>query len=139
MNFDNPAVFGEIIPDVEYIKRPGSYGLILDELGRVGMLSSCLPGGGAEPGESEEQTLHREVREECGWTIEIIERLGFAFEYVFAEGEGYFRKGCTFYRAKRIGSMSFDPPDLLWLEPGPAARQLKFGSQRWAVSLLGPE
>ena len=36
-----------------------------------------LPGGRREEGETFEQTLHREVAEETGWTIESISRLGF--------------------------------------------------------------
>lgn len=36
-----------------------------------------LPGGRREAGEGLEQTLHREVAEETGWTIRAISRLGF--------------------------------------------------------------
>lgn len=36
-----------------------------------------LPGGRREAGESFEQTLHREVAEETGWTIRAVSRLGF--------------------------------------------------------------
>lgn len=35
------------------------------------------PGGRRQPEETHEQTLHREVREECGLAIDVVFRLGF--------------------------------------------------------------
>ena len=69
--------------------RPSVRGLVVDEEGRTLLFRYgneygmwwVTPGGGQEPGESDEQTLRRELREECGlrdfelgpllWTFEI--------------------------------------------------------------------
>jgi hypothetical protein len=37
------------------------------------------PGGGIEPGETIEQTVRREVAEECGWAVGALKPLGFHF------------------------------------------------------------
>ena len=49
-----------------------------------------LPGGRCEEGESLEQSLHREVAEETGWTIEAVSRLGFIhLEHLGPKPTGY--------------------------------------------------
>jgi ADP-ribose pyrophosphatase YjhB (NUDIX family) len=37
------------------------------------------PGGGLEPGETVEQTVRREIAEECGWSVGALKPLGFHF------------------------------------------------------------
>ena len=49
-----------------------------------------LPGGRCETGECFEQTLHREVAEETGWTIRAVTRLGFIhLEHLGPKPTGY--------------------------------------------------
>ena len=43
----------------------------------------CLPGGGVEPNESPEETVLRELKEECGVTGQVIAQTGHAID---AEG-----------------------------------------------------
>ena len=69
--------FGERRPGVVYVRRPGSYALIMDGEGRAAVVRTAkglfLLGGGAEPGETAEATLRREVLEESGYGIEDAE------------------------------------------------------------------
>ena len=100
-------------------------------------LGCFLPGGGAQAGESPEAALTREVLEECGCVAEIIRPLGRATEYVFAEGEGYFAKQCSFFLAN-LGEPVRRPVDpdhrLTWLAVPTAKARLVHDSQAWAVS-----
>lgn len=121
--------------------RPGAYALLVDEQGRVAIVRESgayfLPGGGIEPGETPEEALRREVREECGFEIEILRKLGQADEYVYstAEERAYLKCG-VFYFARRGESPdgpTTDPPELAWLEPERAIEQLSPGCHAWVI------
>lgn len=135
--------FGERLAGVEYRHRPGCYAVALDAEGRVAVMNTrkghFLPGGGCEPGESEAETLSREVREECGHAVTIVRLLGRAIERVHAAGEGHFAKDCLFFEA-RIGGVvgqAIEPDhELVWLSPRDAAVRLAHRSQAWALTLL---
>ncbi len=134
--------FGERVPGESYRPRPGSYAVLFDDAGRVAVVTTprgaSLPGGGADPGETAEDTLRREVREECGFDV-IAERcVCRAIQYVYAEGEGFFAKDCTFFLARRrdgapAGAGESDH-HLEWLDPAEALIRLPQASQAWAVS-----
>lgn len=57
------------------------YGFCLDADGRALVIHDrmkfCLPGGTPEPGETEQETLAREVLEEANTTIEFIRTVGY--------------------------------------------------------------
>jgi 8-oxo-dGTP diphosphatase len=130
--------FGEVVAGAHYVHRPGSYALVHDDEGRIAVLETpkglYLPGGGADPAETPEETLRRELREECGWEIAVIRELGRALEYVFAPGEGYFAKDCAFYEARITAEGAGGEEQVRWLPLEQAARDLKFASQRWALA-----
>ncbi len=133
--------FGDKVPGKVYVPRPGAYGLIYDDRGRVAVMENprgCfLPGGGTEAGETPEETLIREVREECGFRIEVGRRIGEAAEYRDTPGHDYaIRKDCVFFAATvtSAGGAATEPGHtLLWLEPQEAETRLAHGSQQWAV------
>jgi 8-oxo-dGTP pyrophosphatase MutT (NUDIX family) len=133
--------FGRRFEGVTYTLRPGGYGVIADEAGRIAVVVTPegihLPGGGQESGESAVLALLREAEEECGLLLRVEAPLGVADEFVVAQQEQqHFCKRCSFYSAVAVGTVRSTEPDhqLLWCEPDKAIERLSHGSQRWAVS-----
>lgn len=133
--------FGERKPGQEYAPRPGAYAVIVDARGRIAVVQTprgaFLPGGGAEAGETPEETLVREVREECGFNVTLVRRIGEAVQYVHTAGRdiGIRKEGVFFLatRGKPCGAATEADHTLQWLEPTAAEHTLAHGSQRWAV------
>ncbi len=135
--------FGAKEPGRVYVPRPGAYGLVYDRQGRIAVMETprggFLPGGGIEEGESPEEALVREVREECGLGVTVGERLGEAAEYRCTEGHAYaIRKDCIFFVAafsdeSGQGAATETDHTLLWLTPSEAEKRLAHGSQKWIV------
>lgn len=133
--------FGEKLAAQDYRPRPGSYAVILDGAGRVALMRTLkglfLPGGGADPGETPDAALRREMREEFGGEVAEARPLGCAVEYVHAPGEGYFAKECSFFRVdlslcpERAGEADHE---LVWVDAAFAMDRLVHRSQAWAVS-----
>ena len=77
----------------EYIKlenpstRLGARGIVIREDGKIALFNKTikneykLPGGGIEKNETPEEAFKREVLEETGCVVEIIEKLGITEEY----------------------------------------------------------
>ncbi|MEM6749072.1 MAG: NUDIX domain-containing protein [Planctomycetota bacterium] len=75
----NPAPKGDP-PDWPLVERQAVRAVILDPQNRVLLLRCAAgdggppfwitPGGGIDPGESEDETLIRELREELGWSLD---------------------------------------------------------------------
>ncbi|MEM1452278.1 MAG: NUDIX domain-containing protein [Planctomycetota bacterium] len=133
--------FGERTPGVHYVDRPGAYGVAFDEeRRRVCVLRShqgdFLPGGGAHAGESEEDTLRREVREECGRAVEVVRRVGFALQYVEDARGQHIAKRCSFYElrlGRTVAGQTEEDHEFLWMPIEDACARLSHESQRWAV------
>jgi 8-oxo-dGTP diphosphatase len=127
--FDQPPLPGQC-----YRRRPGVYA-ILERDGRILLTHQAnpwpeyqLPGGGIDRGESPVAALHREVREETGWTIGGLRRLGIYRRFVFMpDYDIWAEKICTIYLARPI--LRLGPPE----EPGHSAH---WAAPREAVSLL---
>jgi 8-oxo-dGTP diphosphatase len=131
--------FGERIKGRTYVSRPGAYALITDSRELVGVIRSkggyFLPGGGIEAGETAEDALIRELREELGWTARILARIGEAMQYLVAEGEGYFAVRGTFFRVCLLERVTKGEPncELEWLSASDAIQRLRRRSDAWAV------
>ena len=67
-------------PGKPYRDRIGAYAIIAGGDGHLLLVEQDgelqLPGGGIDPGESPLRALHREVREETGWRIGAVRRIG---------------------------------------------------------------
>ncbi len=135
--------FGERLPHVTYVTRPSAYALVLDPDQRLAVvladLGPFLPGGGIDPGESAEDAVRRETREECARDVEPLRPLGAAIEYVGNEREGGFAKISSFYEARWSGlpSEAGDAEyECVWMTLEEAADRLVHGSHAWALQRL---
>ena len=92
-----------------YKRRPGVYAI----LARGDMILAThqagpvpeyqLPGGGIDAGEHPIAALHREVREETGWKIDVTRRLGVFRRFTYMPEYGIWaEKICTVYLARPV-------------------------------------
>ncbi|KGJ04458.1 8-oxo-dGTP diphosphatase [Paracoccus halophilus] len=108
-----------------YRARPGAYAVLIRD-GRALLTFQQqpepefqLPGGGVDPGESFLAALHREVREETGWSIGGARRLGVYRRYCYMPEYGFWaEKLCTIWLARPVSRIG--PPS----EPGHEAHWL---------------
>jgi 8-oxo-dGTP diphosphatase len=133
-------VFGIRIAGCRYVLRPSAYALLRDEEGRVAIVRSArgwfLPGGGIERGESPEEAVVREAREECGLVIASCRTIATATEIVHSpSGSTGIDKASAFIQAVIVGVTDPSEPDHLleWVTPEEATKRLSHGSHRWIV------
>ena len=133
-------VFGTRVAGAAYKHRPSAYAVVRNERGEVAVartpVAYYLPGGGMDSGESAQQTIEREGREECGFILRATASIGKALEICYsAEEREYFEKDSAFMLAEIAGYGTKTEADheLLWLAPDAAIKVLTHGSHRWAV------
>lgn len=138
---DDIPEFGNRVDGADYVLRPGGYVVVLNEVGKIAVVSTLkgcfLPGGGQEAAETIEQTAVRETLEECGLHVEITGSLGTADELVSAASRySYYRKRCTFFSARLISvaGNGEDDHQLVWMTLSDVAARLTHESQIWAVN-----
>ena len=87
---DNAVIFGFRKPDTQYVERRAAYVVVI-ERGEVAMVSNgtdrFLPGGGSLPDEVPEKTVAREVREELGLVVRLLNRIGDATQYFYSSSD----------------------------------------------------
>lgn len=120
--------------DINYIDRPGAYAVILrdrDLLITEQAEPFCefqLPGGGIDPGESAIAALHREVREETGWSIAIRRKLGVFQKYIYMpEYDLTAHKICHIFLCRAVlqKSAPTEPSHTaVWMRPETAANTI---------------
>jgi 8-oxo-dGTP diphosphatase len=137
---DDARVFGTPPPGATVTARPAAYAIVRDADGRVAVVEEdsglFLPGGGREPGETAEENVRREVREEVGCGLRIGRRLGAAVQYCRAhDREGWYATEATFFAGAFVGAPGTGGCALSWLTPAEARARLHHASHAWAVSL----
>ena len=136
--------FGTKQDGTDYIDRPGVYAVIQNHAGRVAIIKTnrgyFLPGGGIDFNESDIDALQREIFEEIGYQVTVLEKLGEAVEYIQAySDEKNYRIHSKFYRAqldaKKAEGVEKDHR-LVWLLQENARKLLVRQSQTWAIQSM---
>ncbi|WP_323040799.1 NUDIX hydrolase [Gemmobacter sp.] len=133
-------------PGRRYRRRPGAYAVLMRQ-GRVLLTHQAepwpeyqLPGGGIDPGEHPVPALHREVAEETGWTMQLIQRLGAFRRFTYMpEYDLWAEKLCTVYLARpilRLGPPTEPGHSAIWTTPQQAVRMLANPGDRMFLSAL---
>ena len=137
-------VFGKRDPNLTYQERIGVYGVIPDASGKRLLVLGApnhalfLPGGEIEAGESDEETLRRELLEEFGVQVTIGEKLGQAVEYFYSHHRqtAYYHPA-RFYACtdlKQVAQPLEDFNTLMLMPVSIAAAELKRPTHRYGVS-----
>jgi 8-oxo-dGTP diphosphatase len=137
---DDRPVFGAPPAGAAVVVRPAAYAVVRDARGRVAVVEEdsglFLPGGGREPGETAEENVRREVREEAGCGLRIRRRLAEAVQYCPAHDRGgWYATHAVFFEGAFVGEPGDGACPLLWLAPEEARARLHHASHAWAIAL----
>ncbi|MEM1890223.1 MAG: bis(5'-nucleosyl)-tetraphosphatase [Pyrobaculum sp.] len=92
-----------------------------------------FPKGNVEPGEALEEAALREIREETGLEVKLIEGFREEVEYVYRRGGKSVRKKVYFFLAEAFSKevrLSWEHVDYLWLPYEKALAKVTYHSSR---------
>jgi 8-oxo-dGTP pyrophosphatase MutT (NUDIX family) len=134
------TIFGSPLEGVRYVARPAAYAVVRGENATVaavrgpsGMIG--LPGGGSLPGESPEETVVREVREELARNVRLIHRIGEATQFFYAASDScHYEMAAVFFLAEFPDEPTGQGEhDLFWLPLTEAAGAFFHECHAWAA------
>ena len=138
-------VFGSAPSGAVCLKRSAAYAVIKDTLGRVaavdtpvaGEIKYWLPGGGMHAGETPEETVVREVREEVGRAVRLRGPLGEAIQFFYAGDEArWYEMTATFLRAEFDGDLGEHAEhELRWIDANRQGNMFFHACHAWASAL----
>jgi 8-oxo-dGTP diphosphatase len=109
MDYNNPRQPQGKVPDRAFARtRQAVRAVVTDEAGGVYLMHAAnhgyykLPGGGIDDGESREEALDREIREEMGARIRVLGEIGQTVQYDEVED---FRQDSFCYTARLVGEL----------------------------------
>jgi len=124
--------FGTPIPGARV--RPGAYAIVHDARRGLAVVRTSgprhLPGGGIEPGEDESAAVVREVAEETGLTVEVLEPIGVVMQAV-----DHLNKVSHYLWCGLLAEGGESEPDhqLSWMPWPHAMWNLWLEADRWAI------
>ena len=95
-----------------------------------------LPGGGSLSGETPEQTVAREVREELARGVRIIRQIGEAVQYFYADGHNYRMKAMFFEAEFASEASGAGEHELYWLESEELEQSFFHQCHAWAAGQI---
>jgi 8-oxo-dGTP pyrophosphatase MutT (NUDIX family) len=132
--------FGARLEGVEYTERPAAYAVVAGENGTVAAVRGpaggrFFPGGGSQPGETSQETLVREVREELARNVRLVSKIGEAIQFFFAASDDrHYKMLAVFFLAEFPDEPSgLGEHELLWLPLAEAVRAFFHECHAWAA------
>jgi ADP-ribose pyrophosphatase YjhB (NUDIX family) len=147
-NTSATRVFGVAPSGVVCHRRLAAYAVVPNAAGRVAAVHVVvrgeprywLPGGGADPDETPEDTIHREIREELGRAVRLVKRIGDAVQIFHAEDEGrWYHMTAVFFQAEWDGPpIGVGEYELHWVDTRTQGDQFFHTCHAWAASAVLP-
>ncbi|HEY0320332.1 MAG TPA: NUDIX domain-containing protein [Pyrinomonadaceae bacterium] len=132
--------FGSQKSFVDYTERRAAYVVIYNDDGKVALVrgkhSHFLPGGGADKGESPEDTITREVREELARSVRLIRPIGEAIQYFYSSTDDrHYRMQAIFFTGEFTDEATdgAGEHELDWLPLEEAEHACFHACHAWAV------
>lgn len=136
------TIFGTRPSQAETTLRFASYAVIANHEGRVAAVSVdvrgqallWLPGGGRNGNETPEQTIEREVREELGFGVRVLQWIGDAIQFFLAaEEDRWYEMHARFYLAELAEQAdSSGEHALQWIDPRTQQHRFFHACHPWA-------
>lgn len=138
--------FGFDVKDVDYKPRTAARSVVFDGKNVALMHVSKkgyykLPGGGVEQDEGIKEALHREIKEEAGCTVKILEEIGEIIEHKSHRGIVQ-TSHCFFSKVIEKGESELeegeiaDGFELIWVEPQRALELLKITPKDYSGTFI---